>query len=105
MISDIHNYKELFGQGNSIPLILVDNILINSNNIQIIGKNKNTLKFEKNGITFIKFFADDMIKDVSKYEVIGLEIVGEANLNYYKDIITPQIFIKDYNIVDASLIF
>ena len=105
MILDIHNYKELFGQGNSIPLILVDNILINSNNIQIIGKNKNTLKFEKNGITFIKFFADDMIKDVSKYEVIGLEIVGEANLNYYKDIITPQIFIKDYNIVDASLIF
>ena len=84
---------------------LVYNILINSNNIQIIGKNKNTLKFEKNGITFIKFFADDMIKDVLKYEVIGLEIVGEANLNYYKDTITPQIFIKDYNIVDASLIF
>lgn len=46
-----------------------------------------------------------MIKDVSKYEVIGLEIVGEANLNYYRDTITPQIFIKDYNIVDASLIF
>ena len=105
LISNISCYKRLFGQGNRYPLILINNILINNNNIQIIGKNKDTLKFEKNNVTFIKFFAKDMIEDILKYDEIGLEIIGEANLNYYDDRITPQIIIKDYNLYDSSLIF
>lgn len=63
------------------------------------------MKFEKNSVTFIKFFAKDMIEDILKYDEIGLEIIGEANLNYYGDRITPQIIIKDYNLYDSSLIF
>lgn len=105
LISDISCYKRLFGQGNRYPLILINNILINNNNIQIIGKNKDTLKFEKNNVTFIKFFAKDMIEDILKYDEIGLEIIGEANINHYGDRITPQIIIKDYNLYDSSLIF
>lgn len=46
-----------------------------------------------------------MIEDILKYDEIGLEIIGEANLNYYGDRITPQIIIKDYNLYDSSLIF
>lgn len=104
LITDISRHDDIWGQSNNVPLIHVKGLIVEPNEISIIGKNSDTVKIEKNGITYIKFKAKDMIEDLSKYsETINIEIVGEANLNEWGGRTTPQIFIKDYEIKKENI--
>ena len=73
--------------------------------IAIIGKNADTIRIEKFGITYLKFHAKEMIQELAQYDRIKLEVVGRANLNEYYGKVTPQIFITDYQIEDDKLGF
>ena len=104
LITDISRHDDIWGQSNNVPLIHIKGLIVEPNEISIIGKNSDTVKIEKNGITYIKFKAKDMIEDLSKYsETINIEIVGEANLNEWGGRTTPQIFIKDYEIKKENI--
>ena len=71
-------------------------MVIRPEDIQCIGRNKDTLKIEKNGIVYIKFFAKDIIFDLMQIKNdMKVTIVGTANMNEWMGNITPQIFIKD----------
>ena len=73
--------------------------------IQIIGKSGNTVRFEKNGITYIQFFASDLIEELNGYNDIKMEVVGTAKLNVWGGRVTRQIIIKDYEIRDGKCEF
>lgn len=104
LITDISRHDDIWGQSNNVPLIHVKGLIVEPDEISIIGKNSDTVKIEKNGITYIKFKAKDMIEDLFKYsETINIEIVGEANLNEWGGRTTPQIFIKDYEIKKENI--
>lgn len=105
LILDIAKHEDIFGQGNPEPLIHIKDINLTKNDIQIIGKNADTVKIEKFGITYIKFRAKDMIEELKNYNELKLEVVGKANLNEYYGRFTPQIFINSYQISDNSLGF
>ena len=81
-------------------MIYIKDINLEKSDIQIIGSRADTLKFEKFGITYIKFFAKDMIEELNKYSSIKLEIVGRANINEWMGRKTPQIMIENYEIKD-----
>lgn len=85
-------------QENKEPLVYIKDINLKKGDFQIIGNRKDTLKFEKFGITYIKFFAKDMIEELEKYDSIKLEIVGKANINEWMGKKTPQIIIENYEI-------
>lgn len=104
IIIDLSRYEQVWGQQNNEPLILVKDIFINNNDIQIIGKNKDTLKFEKNGITYIKFHAKNILP-LFKYENMKLNIIGKVNLNEWMGKEIPQLFIEDLEIFDSILDF
>lgn len=70
-----------------------------------MGRNSNTVKIEKNGISYMKFHAKDFIKDLERYEDFEMEIVGRANLNTYGGRYTPQIFIDAYELKDGRFSF
>ena len=82
------------------PLIYIKDINLTKSDIQIIGARKDTLKFEKFGVTYIKFFAKDMIEKLDKYNSIKLEIVGKATVNEWMGRCTPQILIENYEVKD-----
>lgn len=105
IIYDIAQHEDVWGQHNNEPLIHVRDININKNNIQIMGKNQDTVKIEKFGVTYIKFHAKEFIEELAKYDNIKLEIVGRANLNEWMGQYTPQIFITNYQIDDGTLGF
>lgn len=84
------------------PIIAVKDLVVRASDVQVIGKNKDTLKISKNGITYIKFFAKDLINEISKYNEMQLTIVGTANLNEWNGIVTPQLFIKDIDIKEIT---
>ena len=78
-------------------------LIIHKNNIQCIGRNSDTLKIEKNGIVYIKFFARELIDDLMQYgDEIKITVVGTANVNEWMGTVTPQIFIKDIEIEEVN---
>ena len=98
LIEDLANNEDLWGQNNSQPLIHVKGLNLTQNEIQVIGSKKDTIKFEKGGVVYIKFHATDMIEDLKQYNTMNLEIVGHANINEWMGRRTPQIFIDNYEI-------
>lgn len=105
IIYDLDIYKDVWGQQCAEPLIYVHDINLQRSEIQLIGKDKKTLKFSKNGITYIKFHASDMIEELKHYSEIKINVVGRANLNEWNSIYTPQIQIENYEIKDNQYEF
>ena len=105
IVYDIDKYYKLWGQNCNEPLIFVGDINITKNDVNVIGKNNDTVKFMKNGITYIKFFAKDMIEELEGKEEINLEVIGRGNLNKWGGLETPQIFIDSYSLINDMLIF
>ena len=105
IIFDLDQYRNLYGQNIDEPLIYISDINLTKNDIQIIGKNADTVKFEKFGITYIKFHAKDLINELSLYNEMKVELVGRPNVNEWMGNYTPQIMIEDYEVSDGSLSF
>lgn len=105
IIYDIGKNSELWGQHNLEPRIYIKDINLTKKSIEIIGKNKDTLKFEKNGITYIQFHAKQLIEDLSDLSDIKMEIVGRANINEWMERETLQIFIEGYEVSDGTYSF
>ena len=99
LIEDISEYEDIYGQGFNEPLIYIEDLYVNKKDIQIIGKNKDTVKITKNGIAFMKFHAKDFISELEdKKNELKLNIVGRANMNEWAGTFTPQIFIDNYEL-------
>ena len=105
LIYDIAEHEDLWGQGNPEPLIHIKDINITKHDVQIMGKSADTVKIVKFGIAYMKFHAKQMLEDLAKYDVIKLEVVGRANLNFFAGQYTPQIFISSYQIEDGTFAF
>lgn len=105
IVNDLGSYPQLWGQHNPEPLIYIKDINLTPNDIQIIGKNKDTVKFEKFGITYIQFHAKQLIEDLSNLNDIKMEIVGKANINEWMGRITPQVFIEGHEVSDGTYSF
>jgi len=104
LIRDLAEYKFVWSQQNPEPLIYVHDFFIKKSDVQIMGKNKDTVKIVKNGIAYMKFFAKNLIEELNQYENIKLELVGRANLNKWNGVTTPQIFIESYEIKEDNLL-
>lgn len=105
LIEDISNYKSIWAQGNDEPLIYIRDLHVTKKDIQVMGKNKDTIKIVKNGIAYMKFFAKDLIAELDNYpNDIKLEVVGKANLNTWMGNVTPQIFVEQIDIKEDKLL-
>ena len=107
LVSDIDKYHIIYGQGCPEPLIAVRNISFGKHDVQIMGRNKDTVKITINGISYMMFHAKRLIDDINNIEApfYNLTIVGRANMNEWMGTESPQIFIDDYNLSDDRLIF
>ena len=105
LIVDIANHEDIWGQQNPQPLIHIKDINITKRDVQIMGKNQDTVKITKFGIAYMKFHAKEFLEELAKYDNVKLEVVGRANLNEWMGNYTPQIFISNYQIEDGTLGF
>jgi single-stranded-DNA-specific exonuclease len=106
IIYSLDKYKQNWSQNNGEPLIYVSGIHFSKNDVTIMGKNNNTVKIIKNGITYIKFNATDMIDEInmSVNDNLRMDIVGKTNLNFWGNYVTPQIIIDQYEIHEDSIL-
>jgi single-stranded-DNA-specific exonuclease len=109
IINDIGSVEELWGQGNEVPKIHVKSINLTRSDIRVMGARQDTLKFEKNGVSFIKFFAKDMIEEINNIfettDAISIDVVGDPSINEYMGYRNPQIMINSYQISDSKYSF
>ena len=102
---DLDKYNKVWSQQNDTPLIVVKDIFVNKEDIKVIGKNKDTIRFEKNGITYIKFFGKALIEQLQQYDEMKIDVVGKTAVNNWMGRITPQIMIEDLEVEDARYSF
>ena len=105
LVFDLASEPNIWGQNNPEPLISIPNIFLNEYGYTIIGTNKDTLRFEINGVTFIKFHASDLIQQLDSCNTIKLSLVGRPNINEWRGQQSAQIFIEDYEVIDYLLEF
>jgi single-stranded-DNA-specific exonuclease len=103
-------FNDIVAQGVSEPLIAVENITITRNDISLVGKTSNTLKFTlPNGIEFVQFYCKNGMTlydwanetwDTS--DSITINVVGQPGVNEFMGTRTPQIVIKDAEIIESN---
>lgn len=105
-VIDIAGMKSLWGQGVEEAEIAVEGIKVHKDNIHILSPDKNpTLKIMlPNGINFMKFRSSEEEYDklYSELGYVTINIVGECERNIWNNKISPQVMIKDYEIVDRA---
>jgi single-stranded-DNA-specific exonuclease len=105
LIYDLASNTNIWGQGNPEALIFVPNIYLDSTDYKVIGTNKDTVRFEKNGVIFIKFHASDLIEQLGKCNEIKISVVGKPNINKWMNTQSAQLLIEDYEVIDNLLTF
>lgn len=109
LIRDISNLSYLYGNNVSEPYLLIKDVSVNLSDIQIIGAKQNTWKFSVDDtMEIIKFGCseDDEILNLAgtQNKDITLNLIGTASINSYNGILTPQIVVKDYEIVGENIV-
>lgn len=99
LVTEIGSYSGIWGQNTGEPLIHVSHIKVDPSNVRIMGANKDTVRIDYCGMSYLKFRASDLIEEIqSRTGPFTLEVVGRANLNEWCGRYTPQLFIDDYDI-------
>lgn len=100
-------FDDIVAQGVNEPLIAIENISITRDDVSLIGKTSNTLKFIlPNGVEFVQFFCKegmslyDWVNETwDTNDSIVINVVGQPGVNDYMGTRTPQIIIKDVEII------
>ena len=99
---NLASYEELWGEKMDTPMVAIENVKITSGNIFLLGENKTTLKIVlPNGIELIKFKSSDEEYQLLYSEIgcVIINVVGQCSANTWAGETTPQILIKDFEIV------
>lgn len=101
-IVDIGSMKALWGKGIDEAMVVIKGIKITSNNITLMSANKNpTIKITlQNGTSIIKFGASQAeFESLKSSGYTEIDVIGTCAINEWQGMITPQILIKDYEVI------
>lgn len=103
LINDLDAGKRFWGQGNEEPIVIVENITIPAGGYSVIGKNNDTLKFEFNGVTYIKFKATDLIDKLNMTDgKLSITAAGKCNVNHWGGGNVPQVLVDEIEIKESN---
>ncbi len=97
----------VWGHGISEPLVAVEGIEVATDEISIIGKDKNSISFFVDGVKYCKFklSQDDILLRLANEasgDCIKLNVIGECSINEYGGTKTAQMIIDDYECIDKD---
>jgi single-stranded-DNA-specific exonuclease len=105
-VLDIARLKNLWGQDMPEALIAIKNLKVTKDNLVLMSPDKKpTLKITlPNGVSLIKFGSSqkEYEKFYSETGYVEVNIVGTCSANEWMGNVTPQILIKDFEIVDSN---
>lgn len=106
VITEISSMENLWGKGVEEPLVAIKGIMVTNDMVSLMkGK---TLKINlPNRVELIKFFSneDEYLSLLSDTGYKEIDVIGSCDLNEWNGNVTPQIKIKDMEVVDSSKYF
>lgn len=106
-ILDIAYLNDLWGKDMDEPYVAFEKVKIKKDMVTVYRKKDNTLKITlPNRVSLIMFHADDELCDKLQNQNPGyymMNIVARCAANEYNGYVTPQLKIKDYEIVGQGL--
>ena len=103
-ILDIARLNDLWGKDLDEAVVAVESVKVSKDMVNVYVKKNNTLKITlPSKVSLMLFDAPDDLCDLLSNTdgYVELNIVGSCNANEWNNYITPQIFIKDYEIVST----
>ena len=106
IILDIAEMDDYWGSELDEALVAINGLKVTKDMVDVYRKSTNTIKILlNNGISLMKFNADEELCSKLTDENSGfmeMDIVGKCNANEWNGVVTPQIFIEDFNIIDSN---
>jgi single-stranded-DNA-specific exonuclease len=105
-VREMNELKNHYGQGIPESLVFVKNIRVNTNDIKIMGENKDTWKFTNSGecdIIKFKVPADDKLLEITRNswgEDLVINVIGKLGLSNFQNILSGQCVVLDYEVVE-----
>ena len=101
-IKDICDLKYIYSTNIQEPLIYIENVKVNTQNVKLMGEGKNTIKIETDEVDFIRFKSnEEMYSNIDWKDEVVLNIVGRASINEYNGKLTGQIFVDEWEAEDG----
>lgn len=99
-VFNINKYGDIWGGGIDEPLIAFTGMIVITDDIALIGKEQNTIKFTYRDIEFIKFNCkEEQITNIKNNgKTIEIDLVGRCKINEFKGNISAQVMISDFNV-------
>ena len=105
-IQEIDQGKWIWGPGIKEPVIAIENITIKRSDINVQGKNFDSIAFMINDIKFVIFKlpeTDEFLEwatswDGDEEDKLEMNVIVEMSINEYNGTYTPQCIIKEYEI-------
>lgn len=104
-IIDIASMKSLWGKGLEEAMIVIKGIKVTNQNLQLMSRGKNpTLKITlPNGTSLIKFgSSEEEYQSLLSEGYIEIDVVGTAAINEWQGMITPQVLVKEFEVVGKT---
>lgn len=101
LIKTVASYDDIWGNSLTEPQFAITDIHLNSNDIQIMGKQSDTIKFIYNGVDYLIFKADKDLKDKLMNVLASkntITVVGKFKINEFRGVKKPQIQIAEIEI-------
>ena len=106
IILDIAEMDNYWGSEIDEALVAINGLKVTKDMVTVYRKKDNTLKITlNNGVSIMKFGASDELCEKLTDKNTGfieMDIVGKCNANEWNGVVTPQIFIEDFNIIDSN---
>lgn len=102
-IMSIAQLDKHWSKGFEKPIFFIKLENIKSSDIDIVGKNKDTIRIKHKGITFVKFKCDtfELVKTRCNSN-FNIEIIGEFSLNEWNNNTYPQVIVKNMEIEEIT---
>lgn len=101
-VMELGAFEDIWGQGCQKPMMYIENLPINEGTVQILGRYNDTLKITYNGVSYMKFFAKDIIPQFLENYGKSVSLVGAPSINSYNGHSSPQVDIKDYEFTESE---
>lgn len=97
LVLQFSKYKNIWGNKVDEPLFAIEKIKINSENLQLMGSEENTIKFKYEDVDFIKFKTskEEFFKIITS-ECNEFTFIGKFSSNTFRGKTTAQIILEDF---------
>ena len=105
LLLNIAGRPNLWGNDIEEPKIVVERIPFNSSQLFVMGENKDSSKFNHNGVEYVKFKDSDYVQNMLGCEHGYITVYGSIKQNTWAGRTTAQVLISDYIIDESSYEF